>query len=64
MPVSLSVTLFCNSVVLEAIIAHKSDTNEMYDFKVDQKLGTLPPLYHSSNLVRIALVVAGIQGVR
>ena len=29
-------------MVLEAIIAHKNETGEMYDFKVDQKWGTHP----------------------
>ena len=37
MLISLSVTLFYNSMVLEAIIAHKNETSEVYDFKVDQK---------------------------
>ena len=27
-------------MVLEAIIAHKNETSEVYDFKVDQKWGT------------------------
>ena len=31
-------------MVLEAIIAHKNETSEIYDFKVDQKWGT-PPHY-------------------
>ena len=29
-------------MVLEAIIAHKNGTSEMYDFSVDQKRGTPP----------------------
>ena len=31
-------------MVLEAIIAHKNKTSELYDFKVDQKWGT--PLHY------------------
>ena len=31
-------------MVLEAITAHKNETSEVYDFKVDQKLST-PPHY-------------------
>ena len=50
-------------MVLEAIIAHKNKTSEVYDFKVDQKCGTPSILYHSSNLVKIADVVAEVQGV-
>ena len=37
MLISVSITLFYNFIVLEAIIAHKNETSEMYDFKVDQK---------------------------
>ena len=29
-------------MVLEAIIANKNETSEVYDFKVEQKLGTPP----------------------
>ena len=29
-------------MVLETIIAHKSDTSGVYDFEVDQKWGTSP----------------------
>ena len=36
MLISLSIH-HSNSMVLEAIIAHKNETSEMYDFKVDQK---------------------------
>ena len=36
-------------MVLEAIIAHKHETSEMYDFKVDQKWGT-PPHYITAQI--------------
>ena len=38
MPISLSITLFIILImVLEAIIAKKNETSDVYDFKVEQK---------------------------
>ena len=36
-------------MVLEAIIAHKNETSEVYDFKVDHKCGT-PPHYITAQI--------------
>ena len=44
-----------NSMVLEAIIAHKNEASR-------PEIRYHTPLYHSSNLAKIAFVVAEIQG--
>ena len=50
-------------MILEACITHINETSEVHDFKVDQKWGT--PLHYitAQILVKIALVVAEVQGV-